>query len=300
MTNQMKAFLYLAFTTLAFSSMELVGKMVAGHLTPLQVTFWRFFIGLIILIPFALYELKRRNLRLTVKDLGWLALLGICNIALAMVLLQVAVTMIPASLAAIIISSNPIFVVIFASFILNEKITTRTVMGLVLGILGLSLVTNVFNSVAQVNLLGLASGVGAALFFGLYTVLSKKIVGKLGGMITNAGSFSIGSLLLLVILLLKGEPIFHGINSMSIGPLLYLGLIVTGFAYICFLRGLSLVDASKGSVIFFFKPGVAAILAFLILHEHIGMNMILGTALVICGSVFMLQKTKTIKKTVAK
>lgn len=296
MTNQMKAFFYLAFTTLAFSSMELVGKMVVDYLTPLQVTFWRFLIGLVILIPFASYELKRRKLRLTTGDLGWLALLGICNISLAMVLLQLAVTMIPASLAAIIISSNPIFVVIFASFILNEKITSRTITGLALGIFGLCLVTNVFNSVSHINIGGLASGIGAALFFGLYTVLSKKIVGKLGGMITNAGSFTIGTLVLLVILLFKGEPILQGINHMSIGPLLYLGLVVTGLAYICFLRGLSLVDASKGSVIFFFKPGVAAILAFLILHEHIGLNMIIGTAFVICGSVFIMQKNKSVKK----
>jgi drug/metabolite transporter (DMT)-like permease len=286
----MKAFVYLSFATLAFSSMELAGKLVAGHLTSLQVTFLRFFIGFLMLLPFAYLEGKKRGIRLTRSDVAWLTLLGVCNIVIAMVLLQQAVTMIPASLAAILISSNPLFVVIFASLILHEKVTVRTVIGLASGIFGLVLVTNVLHSVSSVNVLGLLCGLGAAFFFGLYTVLSKKVVKRLGGMITNVGSFFIGSMLLLIILLVKGEPVLQGLNGTTLWPVLYLGLIVTGFAYICFLHGLSLIDASKGAIIFFFKPIVASLLAFFILHETLGMNVIVGTAFVVGGSAIMVLK----------
>ena len=295
MTNQMKAMLYLAIATLAFSSMELAGKMVVGHMTSLQVTLWRFAIGLVILIPLALIDIKKRRLRLTWQDAGWLTLLGVINIPLAMVLLQQAVSIIPASLAAIIISSNPIFVVIFAGFLLNEKITLEKVIGLLLSVFGLCLVTRVFGSLTEVNIPGVLMAISAALFFGLYTVLSKKVVKKLGGVITNAGSFFAGSCVLLAILLLKGEPILQGVNQTTVGPVLYLGLVVTGFAYFCFLKGLSLIDASKGAIVFFFKPIVASLLAFLILHEAIGMNKVIGTAFVICGSAFMVLKKSRVE-----
>lgn len=300
MTHQMKAFIYLALATLAFSSMELAGKFVAGHLTSLQVTFLRFVIGFLMLLPFAIVEMKKRRIRFTVGDLGWLALLGLCNIVIAMVLLQQAVTLIPASLAAILISSNPIFVVLFASLILHEKITFQTVLGLASSIFGLVLVTNVLHSVSAVNSLGLLAGLGAAVFFGLYTVLSKKVVKRLGGMMTNVGSFFMGSLMVLVVLLIRGEPVLQGLNRTTWWPVLYLGLIVTGFAYLCFLRGLALIDASKGAIIFFFKPIVASLLAFLILQETLGWNVIVGTAFVIAGSGIMILKKSSQAVGVAK
>ncbi|MCK4260609.1 MAG: DMT family transporter [Halanaerobiales bacterium] len=296
MTNQIKAIIYLTFTIFAFSSMELGGKLVASQMSPLQVTFLRFTIGFLILLPFGVFEIRARvrkeKFTLTLRDIGWLAILGFCNIVLAMVLLQKAVTMIPASLTAIIVSSNPIFVVIFANIILKEKISLRTVLGLIIGIFGLSLVMNIFNSVSDINFVGIFTAVGAALFFGLYTVLSKKVVKRLGGMITNVGSFFIGNLALFCILLIKGEPILKGLNQSTIWPILYLGIVVTGLAYVTFLHGLSLIDASKGAVIFFFKPVIASLLAFLILKETIELNMIVGTFFVILGSIIMVLQKK--------
>lgn len=291
MNKRMQAIICLGIATLAFSSMELVGKFVADQISPLQLTFLRFMIGFLQLLPLAIIEMRKRQIKLTVQDFGWLTTIGICNITLAMVLLQFAVTKIPASVAAIIISSNPIFVAIFASLILGEKITWRTVLGLGAGIFGLLLVTNIFNTTSNVNLLGLASAVGAALFFGLYTVLSKKVVARLGGLITNVGSFLMGSLALFFILVIKGDLNFQGVNQTTIVPILYLGTVVTGLAYVAFLEGLSRIDASKGAVIFFFKPLVASLLAFLILHETIGSNVWIGTLFIISGSVIIvLQK----------
>ncbi len=292
MNQQMQAIIYLGFATLAFSSMELAGKFVATEMAPLQVTFLRFMIGFLLLLPFAILEKRRKRITLTGMDILWLAGLGICNITIAMVLLQQAVTTIPASLAAIIISSNPIFVVIFAGIILQEQITIKKVIGLIVGIFGLTVVTNIFNTVSTVDIPGLISAVGAAVFFGLYTVLSKKVVSRLGGMITNVGSFFIGSMSLLVILLIKGEPLVAGLNRSTIWPILYLGFVVTGFAYLTFLRGLKLIDASKGAVIFFFKPIVASFLAYVILHETIGVNVLVGTIFVIIGSMIMVLGAK--------
>jgi drug/metabolite transporter (DMT)-like permease len=51
-----------------------------------------------------------------------------------------------------------------------------------------------------------------------------------------------------------------------------------------------LIDASKGAIIFFFKPIVASLLAFFILHETLGMNVIVGTAFVVGGSAIMVLK----------
>lgn len=291
MKDQTKAIIFLVLATLAFSSMELAGKFVV-QLSSMQVTFFRFSIGSLVLIPFAWLDAKRRKVKITLEDWAWMAILGVCNIVIAMVLLQKAVTMIPASLAAVIISSNPIFVVIFAALILKEKISGKTVVGLVFGVFGLTIVTDIFSSVSNIDQTGLLSAIGAALFFGLYTVLSKRTIRRLGGMLTNFGSFTLGSMVLLVMMFFRGEPVLQGLDQTTILPILYLALVVTAGAYICFLKGLSYVDASKGAVIFFFKPIVASILAMVILHEVIGWNVVLGTLFVISGSALMVLKKK--------
>lgn len=290
MTEQKKAIAFLGFTTLAFSSMELAGKLIADQMTPLQVTFLRFTIGFLILFPFALLEMHGKNSRIRSRDVLWLIALGICNIPVAMVLLQYAVSLIPASLAAVIISSNPIFVALFARLILKEAITAQTVIGLVVGIFGLTLVTDILHLTAVGNSKGIVAALGASVFFALYTVLSKKAVRRLGGLMTNTGSFFFGNLAVLCILLFRGEPLFRGLSVSTIGPILYLGIVVTGLAYLAFLRGLSYVEASKGSVIFFLKPIVASLLAMVILQERLESHMLIGTLFVIVGSVIMVMK----------
>ena len=61
-----KGYIYILITAFAFSTMEIVGKMISNQLNPLQMTFLRFFIGGLILLPFALStQLNSTQLNLT-------------------------------------------------------------------------------------------------------------------------------------------------------------------------------------------------------------------------------------------
>lgn len=53
-----RGYLYIAVTTLLFSSMEVALKLISGQFNPIQLNFSRFVVGGLVLIPFAVRELK--------------------------------------------------------------------------------------------------------------------------------------------------------------------------------------------------------------------------------------------------
>ena len=135
-----RGYLYIAVTTLLFSSMEVALKLISGQFNPIQLNFSRFVVGGLVLIPFAVRELKKRGLKLDGKALGSFALLGLMGIAVSMSLYQLSVTRIQASVVGVLFSSNPVFVTLFAFLLLHETISKNQIAGLVLDVAGIVLI----------------------------------------------------------------------------------------------------------------------------------------------------------------
>jgi drug/metabolite transporter (DMT)-like permease len=124
----------------------------------------------------------------------------------------------------------------------------------------------------------------AAVTFALYTALGKLRIGRLGGMVQNSGSFLTASVIELIILLVRGEPIISGITLGTVPVVLYTGIVVTGIGYFAYLKAIELAGPSNASVAFFIKPVIAVILAAVILGESITWNIVAGVLLILIGS----------------
>ena len=131
----------------------------------------------------------------------------------------------------------------------------------------------------------------ASLLYGLFTFLARKTSVRLGSLKMNAYTFVLGSLSMLPFMLILKTPVLA--FDFSILPeVAYLTVLVTGFAYYCYFRGLKILGASKGSLVFFFKPVLAGVLAALFLSEHLSLNYFAGTALILGGIVAVLYAPK--------
>ena len=119
--------------------MEVALKLISGQFNPIQLNFSRFLVGGLVLIPFAVRELKKRGRKLDGKALGSFALLGLMGIAVSMSLYQLSVTRIQASVVGVLFSSNPVFVTLFAFLLLHETISKNQIAGLVLDVAGIVL-----------------------------------------------------------------------------------------------------------------------------------------------------------------
>ncbi len=272
-----KGYVLLGITVLIFSTLEVVSSTIKDQINPLQLTFLRFLIGGAVLLPLVI---KKRE-RIQPKDLLFFLGLGILNIFISMGSLQLAISMGKASTAAILISSNPIFVLLFSSFMLKEKVSRDRIACMVLGIVGITLIIYKGN-VGGDTAVSLGLGIVASLTFGLYTVLGKLKSESLSSITLICLSSILGSMMYVPVLLWNGIPLFH-IPQGTLLKVLYLGVFLSGIAYITYIEGLKILTASKGAMVFFLKPVIASILAVLFLNEKLNLKTAAGMLIVLLG-----------------
>ena len=115
-----KVAIYIFLTAFLFGTMEVALKLAGNNMDAFQLTFLRFIIGGLLLLPFAIKEIKKNDTKLELKDYGYLLYLGTLCIPVSMLLFQFGVMHSNASTASVLISANPLFTIIFAHFMANE------------------------------------------------------------------------------------------------------------------------------------------------------------------------------------
>lgn len=295
-----KGYIYIALATFFFSTMEIALKMFSVGFNPMQMNFIRFFIGAILILPLAVKNMKRRKIRLGGKDFIFFALTGFICVVLSMGLYQMAVLEAKASIVAILFSCNPVFVIPLAALLLKEKIYKSTVISLVISLAGMVAIMNPLHLSSSFS--GILLSLLAAATFALYGVVGKLKSQKYGGVVSSFFSFLAGSLELLLLMFLSkvdfiasaltnaglkdfaNIPVLQGITLSSLPGLIYIGVFVTGLGYTSYFLAMEKASVAKASLVFFIKPALAPILAFLVLREPITANMVLGILLILLGS----------------
>jgi len=288
-------YLYVINTVLLFSTYEVVSKTLVDKIDPFKINFIRFLLGGIILFLFLLYK---GDLKIGKKDLMAITVIGFINVVVSMNLMQLSLYMkgAQASLSAVIFSSNPIFVAIFAFFLDKEKFNPVKVGGLILGCLGIVVIFYEKLNIDSIDFRSPIFALLSAIFYALYTVLGRKQAVKVGSLKMNAYSFIAGSLLLLPILMIVNGPKVYEFDYSGTLQVIYLSVFVTGIAYLTYFKGLSIIGAGKGSMVFFIKPVLASIIAIVFLKEKPSLFLAAGTLLILASIVLVLNSEKLLHK----
>ena len=157
------------------------------------------------------------------------------------------------SLAAVLLSLSPIFVIFIAAILFKEKITLRKISCMLLAILGCVLASGLLenNTGMKLSAIGILIGLLSAFFYALYSVLSKIAMGK--GY--EALTITFYSLLTLEIILLpftdwnilKDFIISAPVNN-SIFMLLH-SVFTSVLPYVLYTVSLSYIEAGKTSIL---------------------------------------------------
>ena len=188
--DKKKGYICIFIATILFSSMEIVLKMSAGEFHPIQITMGRFFVGGIVLLPFAISGLRKRNQRITGADIKWFAVLGLIGVLISMTCYQLSILHIEASKVAVLFSSNPLFVTIFAVIILKEALPGHKLISVIGDLLGVICIVQPWHP--GLNVAGVIFVLLSGMTFALYGVLGKSESRKLGGIALTCGSFFFG------------------------------------------------------------------------------------------------------------
>lgn len=263
--------------------MEVALKLAGSELDSFQLTFLRFMIGGLLLLPFAVAEMRKNRVKLELKDFAYLLYVGILGIPLSMLFFQMGVIHSNAATASVLISINPLFTMVFAHFMTEEKLKKTNVIVLLFGLLGILFMIKPWNLQEGNSVLGVVLMLLAAIFFGWYTVAGKISVQKMGIMAQTSISFILGALVLLIIMLFMGKPIVAGVAEHWM-LVAYISIFVTGLGYFSYFTAIRLSDATTGSIAFFLKPAIAPFMAVIFLKESILWNTYVGIVLILIAS----------------
>lgn len=278
-----KVYFFVVLTAFLFGTMEVALKLAGSELDSFQLTFLRFMIGGLLLLPFAVAEMRKNRVKLELKDFAYLLYVGILGIPLSMLFFQMGVIHSNAATASVLISINPLFTMVFAHFMTEEKLKKTNVIVLLFGLLGILFMIKPWNLQEGNSVLGVVLMLLAAIFFGWYTVAGKISVQKMGIMAQTSISFILGALVLLIIMLFMGKPIVAGVAEHWM-LVAYISIFVTGLGYFSYFTAIRLSDATTGSIAFFLKPAIAPFMAVIFLKESILWNTYVGIVLILIAS----------------
>lgn len=265
--------------------------MAGNDLDPFQLTFLRFLIGGLALLPFGIAEINKKKIRFNHKDILQLLGVGIIGIPISMVLFQVGIMNCNASSASVMFSINPLFTMVCAHLLTSEKITKQRFLALIVGIAGLVFIIRPWDVQEGNTALGVGCLLLAAITFGFYTVTGKMVGKKIGSVAQASISFLLGSVVLLAVILIMGRPVLEGVPD-NIPIVLYTGIFVTGLGYYSYFTSIKLSDATTGSFAFLLKPALAPIIAVIVLRETILWNTLVGIGIILVASYMNIRAQK--------
>lgn len=276
------SFLLVFVGVVLFSTVEVVTKWIGPAIPPLRLALLRFLImGLVLLVPGAL-DLRRRKIRPRRHEAVLALGLGFTGIVLGIGLFHLALIFLQANSGAIIFSANPVFTAFLAPLLLKETLSVRHQAAMGLGLLGVLVFLwerggFSFHATTGVLLMG-----GSMAAFALYSIMAKRCMPTYGLWAVTAFSALAGSLMLLPITwALEGRPWGGDGMVWPWARLAYLSLGATTLGYAAYLGGLQRVAVSRGSMLFFLKPVIASLLAYLLLGEASTWTTWTGTALIL-------------------
>ena len=159
------------------SSGIFVRTLTQNGIDPTTLLFLRFSIAILpLLIAILLTDKKMLNIKL--NDIPLILTCAMCIIGLNLCYNE-SMNTVPLSLAAVLLSIAPIYVLIFAYILFKENITAKKIICMLIAILGCILMTGILESnISNIPMFGIVSGIGAGLFWAIYLMASKKSIEK--------------------------------------------------------------------------------------------------------------------------
>ena len=157
------------------SSGIFVRTLTQNGIDSTTLLFLRFSIAIMpILIAILLTD--KSLIKIDLKDIPLFLVCAICIVGLNLCY-NTSMNSVSLSLAAVLLSLAPIYVLIFAYILFKEKITSQKIICMILAIFGCILMTGILeNGLTNTPLFGILSGIGAGLFWAVYLMASKKSI----------------------------------------------------------------------------------------------------------------------------
>ncbi len=221
---------------------------------------------------------------------GWRAVLifagmGFMNNVLPWCLIVWGQSHIASGLAAILNASTAIFTVLLAALVFaDERLTMRKAGGVLLGLAGVATVMGL-SALAAFDLTSLAqlAILGATVSYAFAGIFARHYLGGQPPEVAAAGMLTASSMMMIpTALTLEGVPTFD-YQPQTWVALLYMGMIGSALAFLCYYRALRMAGAGNVSLVTLMIAPVSVVLGALIFDESLTASDYLGFLLLALG-----------------
>ena len=287
-------YLLLSITALCWAGNAIVGRLAAGHIPPVTLSFLRWSLAFLIILPFAWKHLRQDWPAIRAR-LGTMIVLSVTGIGAFNTLQYWALEHTQALNTLLLQSAGPLFVAIWSLILLGVRLTLAQAGGIVLSLTGV-LVILLHGDLTALTSIEFNKGdiifTVALLIFGLYSVLSLKRP-QIHGLSFVGFTFGCGAACLVPLLIweLLTRPVM-ALDTTNLLSLFYVAVFPSTVAYLCFNRGVQLIGANRAAPFFHVVPVFGSVMAIVFLGERPQAFHIIGFALVLTG-VFVAARRQT-------
>lgn len=279
------AYLGLTMSALFWAGNAIVARGSADTIPPLSLSFWRWMIALVVLLPFALPHL-RREWRIALRHWGQLASLAALSVGAYNTLLYLAAQSTTAVNITLVSATMPVAIALMAGLVLSQRLSATQWLGIGVALAGVT--TIVLLSPTLAGSAGANPGdlimVGAVLVWGLYSVLLRW------------RPVPLHPLTLLTFLILFGLPVilpFYLWELAVKGPapltattapvFVFVGLFPSVLAYLFWNHGVAVAGPSRAGMFIYLIPMFTALMAGTLLGERLYQHHAVGAVLILIG-----------------
>src|SRR5438445_4786089 len=229
------------------------------------------------------------DLRISRRELAGAAVVGILLLSVANGFVVLAERTVPSGLAALIVASIPLWIVIYR-MIAGERVGRDLLAGVLLGLVGVAILVVPGGLNGTIDPVGALMLFGATLSWALGTFLSPRLETPRNALVSTTYQMLAGGVVLLVVALARGElanvdPSTFSVRSLiAFAYLVVFGSLVAYSAYTWLLQNASV---SLVATYAFVNPVVAVVLGALILAEPITPTIVVGAAIIVISVEFI-------------
>ena len=263
----------------------IISRYLAPFIPPFQISFFRWFIAGICLLPFTYKQVLKEKITL-LKSWKIVLFLSVGLAFMNNFIYQAghSTSAIDMSLLA---TMGPVLMVIFSWIFFRVSLSKRQIIGFLITFLGVLIVIS-GGKISAFQDFRFAAGnlwmLVFAIFFGLYGAFERKRPQNLSQISFLSVTITVGTLTLLPFFLttLDKNPLSN-IGIVQWGLLAYLGIVNSIFGYLAWNIALSRIGSLRAGLLYYLLPLFSSIEAFFVLDEHLALGELIGAAFVFSG-----------------
>ena len=257
---------------------------------PVVVVAWRAVIG-VLALGCLLAATRPGLLKITPRDIPFFLAYGFLGVTLNFWAYFSAVKFTTLAVAITLLYTYPVFVALFSSLFLGERLTSTKLAAAALTVLGSALVAQVHQTAFfRVNLKGILFGLLTAISMAMYSLLGKRAVGRYAPWTVVLYAFGMGGLFLALgsgrrLLAATAYPAAAWVWIVGLALIPSLG------GYALFTLGLRDLPASRVSIIATWEVVTAGLLGWLVFGEPLTAVQVVGAGFV-CAGIAWIQRAE--------